>query len=155
MRQFILLSLVLAGLFACKKKEVGNCPVTCSKTEGRVYFLGYTGSEIDTIYVRTYKKNGRFDSMLTEKMICDTTQFDVHNAANYTSHVQLSPYYDHTISFDTVVYHIIVNNVTTVDTFPCDHVRSCFTPFAGADISGGRGYCTSLSPGNGLIVLQK
>jgi|GEM_PF-4003818 len=157
MRHFFLFFIVLFLFFGCSKKHSGSCPVTCNQYEARVYFSGYTDGEIDTIYVRTFSKNGRFDSLLDEKMICGWAAFDLKGAQNFTSPALLSPYHDYEIFIptDTITYQIQVAYVTTIDTFPCDYVRQCWTPFAGASVSGGKWYGSGLSPDNNYIVLQK
>lgn len=157
MRLRVTLSILILFFLSCSKKDSGSCPVICGVEAGRVYFSGFSNNEIDTIYVLTFSRNGHFDTLIQRQVFFDTASFNLNGAQNFSSEVILPANHDYEIIIpaDTITYKISLANEPDTMSFPCDRSRSCSTPFQGASISGGKGYCSALSIDNGIIVLQK
>ncbi|MCD6011554.1 MAG: hypothetical protein K0Q79_1416 [Flavipsychrobacter sp.] len=159
--RYLTVILFISTVLACtKKKNTGKCPITCNSAGVIAVFSGYTPSETDTVYLKTYKFNGAFDSLKSELQMSQTdTNNQIPPSSKYLGHVSLGPRTDYEIIIPATAqtFRIHMKDTIVVDTVMCDHMPKggCFQPFLGASVTGGTIKYMSTGPSSYYLILEK
>ena len=157
MRYLFLLSFVFF-LLACSKKQPENCVTDCDYQGAIITFTGYTVDEIDTVYLRSYRRNGLFDSLLKETLLSTTDSVEVPGVGvKGLSSISIDIGFDYElfIPSTTQTFKIAVTHKPHVCTTECDRQRSTVIPWEGETITGGNYEDYDTDPYHVYIVLKK
>ncbi len=156
----LLLYTCLILLAGCKKEEEKMCDTNCKALCPTIGLSGYTLDEVDTVYVRTFKKNGLFDKPRESKVdtCTDTLSFPGHTTKQYLLlESYISPYLDYEIEIPATSQTFRVAFVYTnlKETIACNYKPGCEATLTERNITGGSYHGLAISPSQLYIFLEK
>jgi hypothetical protein len=139
MRNIFILVLVVLSV-ACGKKDTSpaTCPTTCYYKGVFAVVSGFTKEDADTVYLRAYKANHRFDSLVDETLHV-TPDSATRSATPDINLGYLSTDNDYVISVPATSqsFSLAMTVGKIVDTIPCNS-RTCYIFSPGAFATGGK-----------------
>ena len=138
--RYAFIAIIIFISTSCKKKntETATCRTTCYYHGVMATVSGFTKTEADTVYLRTYRSNGRFDLLEKEKQIVhpdtavhyDTSNIDLGYLSADKDYIIAVPAASKTFSITMTIGEVF-------DTIPCN-AHTCYIFSPGAHVAGGR-----------------
>jgi len=157
----LLLYTCLILLVGCKKeKEEKMCVESCVAAGPTLALDGYTLEEVDTVYVRTFKKNGLFDQPQESKTYTckDTLSLPGHTTKTYLYLERfIEQYLDYEIEIPATAqtFRIALVYTNLKETRPCNNKLHCKAVLSEQNITGGSYDGAAYGPSESYILLKK